>query len=98
MTATEISFLEDLADAQVVFVNKISTQIWMSDPNLLSVRKTKVSLVNSMIDIINYWFRDTNDIGTTDDNFFDVDEIQQVIDHANKLMGSTVYIDLSDYS
>jgi len=58
MTTTEITFLEDLADAQVTFVDKISTQIWMSDPNLLSVRKTKITLLESMIEIINYWFRD----------------------------------------
>jgi len=94
MTATETTFLEDLADAQVTFVDSIATQIWMSDPYLLSVRKTKVTLLEAMIEIINYWFRDTT---ATDDNFFDSDEIQEVIDHANKLMGTTLYIDLSSY-
>jgi len=94
MTATETAFLEDLKDAQVAFIDSISTQIWMSDPVLLSVRKTKVTLVAIMIEIVDYWFRDTT---TTDDNFFDTDEIQQVIDHCNKLMNSTIFIDLIDY-
>lgn len=94
MTATELAFLEDLKDSQVAFVDKISTQIWMSDPYLLSVNKTKVTLLNAMLEIIDYWFRDTT---AADDNFFDTDEIQDIIDHANKLMGTVHYIDLSSY-
>ena len=94
MTAIETAFLEDLKDAQVEFVDSISTQIWMSDSVLLSVRKTKVTLLVAMIEIIDYWFRDTTD---DDDNFFSIDEIQQIIDHCNKLMNSTIFIDLTDY-
>ena len=58
MTATETTFLEDVKDSQIAFVSEISTQIWMSDPNLLSVRKTKVTLLEAMIEILDYWFRD----------------------------------------
>ena len=94
MTATELAFLEDLKDSQVAFVDKIATQIWMSDPYLLSVRKTKIILLEAMLGIIDYWFRDTT---TGDANFFDTDEIQDVIDHVNKIMETTHYIDLSGY-
>ena len=97
MTATEITFLEDLKDAQVTFADSVSTQIWISDPNLLSVRKTKVTLLEAMIEIIVHWFRDTNTVSTTDANFFTSAEIQDVIDHANYLMDTVLYISLDDY-
>ncbi len=94
MTATETTFLEDLADAQVTFADVMADRLLLSDPDLLSMGKVKVTLLTSMIEIINYWFRDTT---SGDDNFFTTDEIQDVIDHANKIMGTTLYIDLSSY-
>ncbi len=97
MTSTETTFLEDLADAQVTYVNSVATKTIIRDTDLLSLKFTKVSLLAVMVEIIAYWFRDTNTVGTTDENFFTTTEIQDVIDHANKIMGTVLYLDLSDY-
>ena len=94
MTGTETTFLVNLNNAQVACVNKISTQIWIGDPDKLTMRKMKVALLEAMVEIIEYWFRDTTD---DDDNCFTSVEIQDVIDHANKIMGTVLYIDLTDY-
>lgn len=94
MTATELSFLQDLKDSQVTYVDNVCDQMLIGDPKLLSLKKIKTTLLAAMLEVIDYWFRDTTD---SDDNFFDTDEIQDVIDHANKIMGTTHYIDLSGY-
>lgn len=56
MTATEISFLEDLKNAQVSYVNGVATKTIIRDSDLLNLSFTKVSLLNAMIDIIEHWF------------------------------------------
>jgi len=94
MTATEISFLEDLKNAQIQYTDFVANKTLIRDSDLLSLRFTKVTLLTIMVEIIDYWFRDTV---TGDDNFFTSTEIQDIIDHANKIMGTVLYIDLSSY-
>ena len=68
------------------------TIMMLADRDRMTWRKIKIILLANMVEIINYYFRVTT---TGDENFFTASEIQDVIDHANKIMGTTWYIDLS---
>ena len=57
----------------------------------LSFLELKVNLLGQFMEIIEYYFRTTT---SGDENFFTADEIQNVIDHVNRIMGTTFYTDL----
>jgi len=59
---------------------------------IMTVRELKVLLLANFVEIIEYYFRTTT---SPDENFFTVGEIQDVIDHANNIMGTTLYTELS---
>jgi len=58
----------------------------------LSMRELKIVLLAHFMEILEYYFRDTI---SGDDNFFTEEEIQDVITHVNKIMGTEYYFDFS---
>ena len=58
----------------------------------LTIRELRIILLSHMMEIIEYYFRTTT---SGDENFFTVEEIEDVISHANRIMETTLYTDLS---
>ncbi len=58
----------------------------------LTIREVKIILLAQMMEIIEYYFRTTT---SGDENFFDEAEIEDIISHANRIMKTEFYIDLS---
>ena len=94
MTVTEITFILSLNNAFLKYCNKEANLIKIGDINYKGHRKLKLAILTAMIEMIEYWFRDTV---VNDENICEPDEIQVAIDIANNIMGSTVFISLGSY-
>ena len=58
----------------------------------MTLRELRILLLGQFMEIIEYYFRTTTN---GDENLFTEEEIQNVIDHANRIMGTTLYTDFS---
>jgi hypothetical protein len=58
----------------------------------LTYGELKMILLGQFMEIIEYYFRPTT---SGDTNFFEPEEIEDVISHANRIMGTTLHVDLS---
>jgi len=58
----------------------------------MTLRELKIILLGQMMEMIEYYFRPTV---AGDDNFCTAEEIEDVISHANRIMSTEYYIDLS---
>ena len=104
MTQDEAQFLQQLWYTFNEYSHRETILLRIGEPDYEGERETKIALLNAMIEIVEYYFRDTLGVfdsfgaftsSGNDLNFFTVGEIQEVIDHVNRIMGTTLYIDLS---
>ncbi len=104
MTVAEAEFLYEVWYNFNDYAHRETILLRVGDPDYEGVRETKIALLNAMIEVVEYYFRDTLGVYSSsgvftssgnDSNFFDVGEIQEVIDHINRIMNTTIYIDLS---
>jgi hypothetical protein len=59
---------------------------------LLTLRELRILLLGQMMEMIEYYFRTTT---TGDENFCTEAEVEDIISHANRIMDTEYYIDLS---
>ena len=57
----------------------------------LTYRELKMILLGQFMEIIEYYFRTTT---AGDENFFTEAEIEDIVSHMNRIMGTTLYISL----
>ena len=91
MTGAETQFLAEANDLQTIWMDKRATEMLLGAPNNCDLLEIRITLLEAFMEILEQYFN----YATVDDNFFTEDEIQDIINHINLLMGSTLYIDLS---
>jgi hypothetical protein len=93
MALTEEQFLLAIRAgfADYCRTNGRDLRVGTRDKNL-TMRELRITLLACMMEIIEYYFRTTTG---GDENCFTEEEIEDVISHANRIMGTEYYTDLS---
>ena len=93
MALTEEQFIAAMRDSfsQYCADNGDILKVGSRD-KLMTVRELRVVLLGQMMEIIEYYFRTTT-VG--DENFFTAEEIEDVIAHAQRIMKTEHYTELS---
>lgn len=86
------TFLYELNVAQSDYVNKYSNKLQTGLLEQQLLEKVKIVLLEAFVEAIEYWYRDTI---SGDLMSFTVAEVEDFIQHANRLMGTTIYVDNS---
>lgn len=89
---TEEQFLEAIREAYLLHGEKVGKYLKFNSLDKLTYEELKMLLLGQFMEIIEYYFRPTT---SGDENCFTEEEIEDIISHANRIMGTTFYVDLS---
>lgn len=94
MALTQEQFLAAMRDSFSKYCSEKSGILRVgSRDRIMTLRELKIIILSQMMEIIEYYFRETTPYGR-DTNCFTEEEIEDVISHANNIMGTTHYTEL----
>ena len=89
---TEEQFLLAIRSAFATYGHELSNFLKFGSRGKLTFGELKLVLLGSFMEMIEYYFRTTT---SGDENWCTAEEIEDVISHANRIMKTEYYVDLS---